>query len=170
MIIFSGETHLLDHDYCESEPQAKRSKVSENEDETQPHDGSGDIVPKANDFVVCYGDAAPETDHVVRQINTDSTRTSEILQKEQWRKIEELEQKNAFLMLKVEELQAQVSNNSNSLKSENDLLNELMRLTKTKLDNSNSKGTYSATIQKFSLTMSTYSPKAYRYCRTPNFC
>ena len=176
-ISFVGDTHLIDHNYFERQPPTKRSRPDSDTEDIELEEGEGWQGETREEevcttwerqgnthFEVCGHDEVPEAEnYVVWGDETLTMTSSAIIQKEQWSKIQDLERQNAVLKSMVEDLQDQLSELSNRGASDNELLSEIISLNRSKCDNPNSKtSAYSAVIQKFSLTMSTYSPKAYR--------
>ena len=158
-----GYTHLRDHDYCEFQPPAKARRSSECGPEAPDRKVYMGEEQTLADVLVEVGQDVQQSVSVKEGPEVEVSKSTEFITREQWKKIEDLEQKNAILKIQLQDLKDQLSSKSSSLSIENELLKELLLLNQTKKEKPTSKRPYSSVIQKFSLTMSTYSPKAYRY-------
>ena len=117
-ILFVGYQHLLDHNYCERQPPTKRSRPDSDSEE----EGGGfpegnregevfDSGQRQEDYQVedCGHDEIPEAGNCLERGCDTATMTSgEIIQKQQWCKIQDSEQQNALLRLRVKDLQNQL--------------------------------------------------------------
>ena len=79
------------------------------------------------------------------------------------KKIKDLEDENAKLQCRISELETKCLDTSDGFQSENKLLQDIVNLHRDKMRGIKQNNIrYSANIQKFVLTSSTYSPKCYR--------
>ena len=128
----------VDHNYCAHEPPMKIPKITQ------------DIVPQ------------PQPSDISQDMNIplieDNISVEDCLTK-----IRDLEDKNKSMSDEIKSLKEFCE----SFNCDNDLLQELIDLYKRKQNKSTRRKSFNAAIQRFSLTMSTYSPKAYRYSFNP---